>query len=471
MDHESELPGRLRAAADAVHVPPDLAEVEDGVRRRLARRRLVTGVVALMLVAGAGGLGFGIGRSATDNSGERLTAPAASDSESGVTTVGPETRDAPSDIADDSSGQGDASTPATTVPVPPGAVTGDEGMDSALEYPEFTLVVERVTSTGVTVRGLLGPDYGHENWTEDSAGGPTGWQPEPWCYGGTEFRVGLAAPGLIDVAYLSISQSPRAPVAAWVTQAGWADAHPHLVVVVRAPGANEASVAYPDGATDRSPLTDGLAVLVVPWRADVVDFELSVTGPDGVAVYSAQDLDPNNDPAWREACVPPPPSLPDAGAPPADPAAAEAEVRANFALLYDRAVPLEDKPDHLVDDWKGVVEAQQQVSEGPNAEVAETAEFIIEEFVFTSPDEAWFRYRIETSLSSFSERFGVARFIDGHWRIVRATVCQDLSLGGGGCEEGVSFRVFPGLTSFQEQYDEMFEGDVTAATMAPAESD
>ena len=44
-----------------------------------------------------------------------------------------------------------------------------------------------------------------------------------------------------------------------------------------------------------------------------------------------------------------------------------------------------------------------------------------------------FRYRIETTTGTFGQRFGVARNIDGTWKITRATICQDLSLAGGDC--------------------------------------
>jgi hypothetical protein len=459
MNHEPDLSAKLRAAGDAVHATPDLGEVEDAVRRRLARRRLTTGVVALMLVAGAGGLGFGIGRAAGSGSGGQLTAPSSGGPEDVPGTVEP-----PAENFDDSQGSAGAPTPATTIPASQGE-DGGWGADAVRDQPELRLVIERVTAAGVSVRGLMGPDYGSDIWFEEET---TGWQPAPWCYPGTEFRVGVAAAGLIDVTYLSILQPAPPSVTAWPALVGWADANPHRVLVVQAPGADNASVTYVDGATDASAVVDGLAVLVVQGRHDVTDYELSVTGPEGVATYS--DLDPSTDPAWRAACEPPPPSLPDAGIAPDDPAVAEAQIRANFALVYDGTVPPEDKPDHLVDDWTGIREAQQQVSEGSFAEAAASAEFTVDDLVFTSPDEAWFRYRIDTSITSFSQRFGVARFIDGHWRIVRATVCQDLSLAGGNCEEGVSFRVFPGLASFEERWEDL-ENDVVAATTSPPAPD
>jgi len=58
---------------------------------------------------------------------------------------------------------------------------------------------------------------------------------------------------------------------------------------------------------------------------------------------------------------------------------------------------------------------------------------IIEELVFTTPDEAWFRYRIETAGIDLDNRYGMAVVVDGSWRITRDTLCQDLSMAGGDC--------------------------------------
>ena len=60
----------------------------------------------------------------------------------------------------------------------------------------------------------------------------------------------------------------------------------------------------------------------------------------------------------------------------------------------------------------------------------------IAELVFTAPDEAWFRYSIDTPGNDFDNRYGIAVAVDGVWKITRSTVCQDLSLAGGDCGEG-----------------------------------
>jgi hypothetical protein len=61
---------------------------------------------------------------------------------------------------------------------------------------------------------------------------------------------------------------------------------------------------------------------------------------------------------------------------------------------------------------------------------------VIEELVFTSPTEAWFRYRVDTGGVGLNDRYGIARLSAGAWRVTRDTVCQDLSMAGGDCGGG-----------------------------------
>ena len=95
-----------------------------------------------------------------------------------------------------------------------------------------------------------------------------------------------------------------------------------------------------------------------------------------------------------------------------------------------------------IDDPTGVAEAREEVAAGSFEESAASAEVIVEALVFTAPNEAWFRYRIETSVTTLRDRFGIARLIDGVWKITRDTICQDLSMASGNCEPGYEV-VFP----------------------------
>jgi hypothetical protein len=131
---------------------------------------------------------------------------------------------------------------------------------------------------------------------------------------------------------------------------------------------------------------------------------------------------------------PPPPNLPPPGEQPDDPVAAEAQIRARHALLVDRSVSRDAKPDDLLDDDTGVEDAVAQVDAGQFSEAAIGATYEIDDIVFTTPDEAWFRYTITASTGVFAGRFGIATFDGDVWQITRATICQDIALAQGECE-------------------------------------
>src|SRR6056297_1104556 len=125
--------------------------------------------------------------------------------------------------------------------------------------------------------------------------------------------------------------------------------------------------------------------------------------------------------------------LPAPGEQPSDPASAEAEILAVYERALDRSVPLSADDPAAVDDLTGLEDAVAEVDAGEMAEVAASAEHAVDEMVFTSPDEAWFRYTISTTVGEFGGRFGIARFDGSSWKITRDTICQDLAMAGGTC--------------------------------------
>jgi hypothetical protein len=142
----------------------------------------------------------------------------------------------------------------------------------------------------------------------------------------------------------------------------------------------------------------------------------------------------NRSEPYESECRPRPPTLPfpSAGEQPSDPVTAEAEIRERHALAVDRSIPLTEEPD-LLDDITGVAEAVAEVDAGENADTAASAEYIINDLVFTAPDEAWFDYTISTSAGDFESNHGVARYNGSVWQITRETICQDLAVAGGNC--------------------------------------
>jgi hypothetical protein len=261
------------------------------------------------------------------------------------------------------------------------------------------------------------------------------WRPAPFCSTTTEARLTVDGPDLVDVAYTGWYGALFGDVAVLPAEAGFADARPlRLLQVQTSPDVTEVAVVWPDGASDRTAVVDGVAVLVVdgsnPWDG----WSLEITDGSGTRTVTVSDLDHLGDPDYRAACVEPPPALPDAGEQPADRAAAEAALRARFDLLWARTVSADDKPDDLLDDRTGVDAAIAQVFEGPYAAVAESATRTIDELVFTSPTEAWFRYGIDSDNGYFGPRYGTATLTNGVWVFPRALVCQDIGLAGGACD-------------------------------------
>ncbi|MEO5899117.1 MAG: hypothetical protein ABIR68_03165, partial [Ilumatobacteraceae bacterium] len=61
----------------------------------------------------------------------------------------------------------------------------------------------------------------------------------------------------------------------------------------------------------------------------------------------------------------------------------------------------------------------------------------ITELVFVSPTQAWFRYDLISGFSTFIDRYGQARLVDGTWKLTRQTFCQDIALAGIGCSPAV----------------------------------
>jgi hypothetical protein len=435
MDIERQLSEHLSQAAGRASATPDLAEVELGSRRVRARRRVVTGVAAAMLVAGAGGVGFGLGRDA-GRSDDQFVAPGDSgtivDEDATTTTTAEAGTEGQPDPANATAEATAAPAPA---PAPPLGSTGTMSRDPKvgdLEMPAYELVLERVTDSGITIRALRG-----ESWYSDEMAIPdaNGWVAPRWCYGDAELRIGLSGPGLIDVTGAAWFSELPTDVIVSTTHAGWADGQLLGVIAVQVGEGITEVVATSGEVSDRAAPTGGAVVLLLPGVDPYTDgYSVDVTDASGTRSLTEAELNPMNTSEWHEACEPPPPALPAAGEQPADAAAAEAAVRGVFAELFGSTTPFEEKPAGLLDDDTGVAAAIEVARGGDYADAVATAEYTIEDFVFTSPTEAWFRYSISTDMSYFSQRYGTAHLIDGSWRISRGVICQDLALAGAPCE-------------------------------------
>jgi hypothetical protein len=415
------------------------------------RRRVVAGVAAAMLIAAAGGVGYGIGLGV-----DRDTDAA----ESGTDTTG----GAPADEVA-------APTTATTVEEPSGAPTttpaadfesddggsteaGDTGIRSSggTGYPAFgsqpmETLFERVTPTGFAFRVQLGQMW---DMGLDGDWGAGDWRPAPWCFEAGQLRVSMVGNGVVDVGGVPWYSEPfKGRAVSWVLLGG-NDGDPQWVIVAQAPAdVTNVRVTFADGSTDSVVPQGGMAVLTAPgelstpvdegdytyWMDPTPSFQVVFEGGAEPVTIDSGGLSAWDDPDFIESCTPPPPALPDAGEQPAEPAAAVAEIKALMASLYG-AIDEEVDRSAFIDDPTGVAEAREQVQSGVFADDAASAIATIDELVFTAPDEAWFRYSIDTPGNDFDNRYGIAVVVDGVWKITRSTVCQDLSLAGGDCGGG-----------------------------------
>ena len=435
-----DLSKRLTNSVAEVTAQPDLPDVERraGIKRR--RHRTITGLAAAMLVAGAGGAGFGIGRSVSDGAGtlaagagDAPTATVAPPGDDGGTP--PPTSPPPS--ADDAEvvlpepPPIDEST-ASTAPASVGDV--DETSDYYLDPYEQPMeqVYERTLSGGERVRLQVGQPFAEDFSFE---GGPDDWRPAAFCYSNIQARVTIDSPTIVDVESVSWYEELFNGLSVSPFNVGWADGSPRRVVVVQTtPDATEATITWADGVSDTAPIVDGVAVLVVPGgRFYETTFVLDIASPAGVRSVEGPEIDYWNDPEYRAGCEPPPPALPEAGEQPDDPAAETAALTERFQLLWNLDIASEDKPSDLLDDDTAIDDVREQIAAGEFADAAAGAVQTIEELVFTSPTEAWFRYSIETSITDFFDRYGTATLVDGVWVFPRALVCQDAALAGGQC--------------------------------------
>ncbi len=416
------------------------------------RRRMIAAITAAVVAAVALGAGFAVGRSTGTGEGTASASPGTVPE--GATTAAA----SPVDVADT-----EPPVPVTTVVIGDDASssyvgelggvsvrswTGPGGTVGSTLFGPFTmpLLTERTTDDGDTLRVHLA-----QQWEMSGDSGIDGWQPAPWCFENGQIRVALEGNGVIDVGAVGWYREPYLGRSVAPVLLGVADGLPRWVFVVQVPAdATGVSVAGDGGATDAATPQGGVAVLTLPAPAALVDqptddpwapppppvYQVTIDGGSAAGVLTSDGAGTWADEEYQAACQPPPPALPEPGIQPADPAADEQAVADAMTTLYDETFP-GDRED-LVDDATGVAEARQQVADGTYGDQAAAATATVEELVFTSPTEAWFRYRIDTPQSTFDNRYGVARLVDGAWKITRDTICQDLSLAGGDCGGGWS---------------------------------
>ena len=441
----------------------DAATSEPGATRG-RRGRLVA--VGLAIAAATGGSGFVIGRAAAPARIASVAAPAAERPDA-ATTAAPDATD------DTSSTRATPASPVPTVPVadapadPSGAFdggsmrpysggySGSQYTANAWEEPEQELVAERMTASGTMMRAHM-----IHNEIDPSAMfgevATEGWAPAGWCYPIGTLRVGVITPTSTNIVWASLYSEPRGGVAVTTFATGYVEGSPMFGIVAQvADDVEGVAFTTAGGLSDVAEPAGGIAMLIVDGPIEQ-DFSVTLTRRGGVTEnYDVAKLSAmGTDDEYRAACEPPPPVLPPAGQQPDDPDAARLAVLESWRIAHDLADAEPDRRLAYVDDDTGLVSAWNALHDGQYGEAALTATADIDELVFTSPGEAWFRYDVETSIANFPNRYGIAKLDDdGVWRITRQTICQDIALAPGfGCSPTVT-NVFPPSATGNPRYD------------------
>jgi hypothetical protein len=212
---------------------------------------------------------------------------------------------------------------------------------------------------------------------------------------------------------------------------GTAEGAPLQVAVVATADGVDHVVLKTGGGQDTMTPVKGLAALTVPGA----DATGSVTAYDASGkVLEALTL-PQEPTASQPACAPQPIKLPKPGKQPADPAAAEKQVRQAFQEAFT-AKPAGTDPDAglaFIEDGDTLHDAVAQVRQNfPQASATITVK--TGAIVFTDPTTAIVQFTTEYSGGApYSATNGRAILRDGKWLVSTATYCGLLSWGGATC--------------------------------------
>ena len=301
---------------------PLVGEPDDSGRER-RRGRWIAGVAAAMLIAAAGGVGYGIGRNvSTDDAGDgggrgascpRSHLPTVPDHRRGrrATTAIVDEFDSTSDSGVRFGGLDDL-----------GVGRCRDGRCSGASR------CRRCSNVSPTTATHCAPHLG-EPWEISLGPEVDGWQPAPWCYESAQIRVALGGNGVIDVGSVPWYREPFNGRAVSVVGLGAVDGAPRWVVVAQTPpGTTGVTVTFGDGSTDTTAPQNDIAVLTVPGadagrrstRVGRVPRQLRrrrttshSTGPTAPSRSTPIRSAPGTDPEFRASCEPPPPALPDGG--------------------------------------------------------------------------------------------------------------------------------------------------------------
>jgi hypothetical protein len=129
----------------------------------------------------------------------------------------------------------------------------------------------------------------------------------------------------------------------------------------------------------------------------------------------------------------PPTTIAEPGEQPADPAAAEEEVRAAYTRLFDFSQPREGRA-QLSERPAVWFAANKALVEGQYGDMVEGLHAVVHEVVFTSPTGAAVRFDLASAGYSSADQIGRALLVDGRWVVAIETTCAQASIAGVQCD-------------------------------------
>jgi hypothetical protein len=291
---------------------------------------------------------------------------------------------------------------------------------------------------------------------EPQSDGPSWQQPQAYCVINGYVQADVSTDDAVGIASGSLSAALRdGRVAGSYSAIGVAEGAPLWVVVAQAPdGAASVRATFPDGHADEMAPVDGVAVLVGEASIDPADsaaeftanIQIEALDADGgslgtsTASFSAGFLtylsgelpDAVVAPGQSLADCYPTQQLPPPGVEqPADPAAARAEIEGLFGIPFSERTDEERVAD--IDDPTGMLEMYERLRNSSFASDVAGSRTVLDDLVFLSATRAATRYHIELPGRTINNEFGEVVFVDGRWKVTRASVCQAVSLAGVSC--------------------------------------
>lgn len=289
---------------------------------------------------------------------------------------------------------------------------------------------------------------------------PTFWDPPPQCFPAGDVVIEAAGgpgPGRVASTRFDAVLDGTLLVGAGVIRPD----QDRWVAVAQGPaGTATIRVTFPGGVVDEMAPVDGLAVLSAPTVAgvdlgaedpfaeppppDVLAVALDADGAElarwegpwtGVDPRGRRDLP--EAPIRRPDCALPTTLPPPGREQPADPATAEAAVRAVWDTAFGRpAVPSVADQVAVVDDPRGLAEAL-EAARTQNAPLdIEDDTLAIDALVFADPGRAHVQYTHDPGVGQGLPTPGLFAelvLVDEEWRVTRLSVCRLIAFSGGTC--------------------------------------